>query len=177
MKNNLYTASVLGVDWPCSQNTYSISSLLPIFVGALGISWVKYYCQYEKETKTLTMTPMEQKPGAKQQVSSFMGHIFLKCICDCISEKSICWLRVKESSPPLLCEAMTSYVLRGLSLHWARYYSVEWKISVNDSRPSESACTLLDHYYKSLSHCTKKICKKIWINWRRVLLAFKRALL
>ncbi|XP_054572122.1 oligophrenin-1 [Eptesicus fuscus] len=33
---------------------------------ALGISWVKYYCQYEKETKTLTMTPMEQKPGAKQ---------------------------------------------------------------------------------------------------------------
>lgn len=33
---------------------------------ALGISWVKYYCQYEKETRTLTMTPMEQKPGAKQ---------------------------------------------------------------------------------------------------------------
>ncbi|XP_037677097.1 oligophrenin-1 isoform X4 [Choloepus didactylus] len=33
---------------------------------ALGISWVKYYCQYEKETKTLTMTLMEQKPGAKQ---------------------------------------------------------------------------------------------------------------
>uniref|UniRef100_A0A673V9J1 Oligophrenin 1 n=1 Tax=Suricata suricatta TaxID=37032 RepID=A0A673V9J1_SURSU len=33
---------------------------------ALGISWVKYYCQYAKETKTLTMTPMEQKPGAKQ---------------------------------------------------------------------------------------------------------------
>ncbi|ERE65188.1 oligophrenin-1-like protein [Cricetulus griseus] len=35
-------------------------------VGALGISWVKYYCQYEKETRTLTMTPTEQKPGAKQ---------------------------------------------------------------------------------------------------------------
>ncbi|XP_021105506.1 oligophrenin-1 isoform X1 [Heterocephalus glaber] len=33
---------------------------------ALGISWVKYYCRYEKETKMLTMTPMEQKPGAKQ---------------------------------------------------------------------------------------------------------------
>ncbi|XP_027241518.1 oligophrenin-1 isoform X3 [Cricetulus griseus] len=33
---------------------------------ALGISWVKYYCQYEKETRTLTMTPTEQKPGAKQ---------------------------------------------------------------------------------------------------------------
>uniref|UniRef100_A0A8B9PSM9 Oligophrenin-1 n=1 Tax=Apteryx owenii TaxID=8824 RepID=A0A8B9PSM9_APTOW len=33
---------------------------------ALGISWVKYYCQYEKEAKTLRMTPMDQKPGAKQ---------------------------------------------------------------------------------------------------------------
>lgn len=34
--------------------------------GALGISWVKYYCQYEKEAKTLRMTPIDQKPGAKQ---------------------------------------------------------------------------------------------------------------
>ncbi|NWW76723.1 OPHN1 protein, partial [Climacteris rufus] len=33
---------------------------------ALGISWVKYYCQYEKEAKTLRMTPTDQKPGAKQ---------------------------------------------------------------------------------------------------------------
>ncbi|XP_053129642.1 oligophrenin-1 [Hemicordylus capensis] len=33
---------------------------------ALGISWVKHYCQYEKEAKVLRMTPMEQKPGAKQ---------------------------------------------------------------------------------------------------------------
>uniref|UniRef100_A0A8B9MIQ7 Oligophrenin 1 n=1 Tax=Accipiter nisus TaxID=211598 RepID=A0A8B9MIQ7_9AVES len=33
---------------------------------ALGISWVKYYCQYEKEAKILRMTPMDQKPGAKQ---------------------------------------------------------------------------------------------------------------
>ena len=35
-------------------------------VGALGISWAKYYCRYEKETRMLTMIPMEQKPGAKQ---------------------------------------------------------------------------------------------------------------
>ncbi|XP_060039162.1 oligophrenin-1 isoform X2 [Erinaceus europaeus] len=33
---------------------------------ALGISWVKYYCQYQKETKILIMIPMEQKSGAKQ---------------------------------------------------------------------------------------------------------------
>lgn len=33
---------------------------------------MKYYCQYEKEAKTLRMTPMDQKPGAKQ-VSWFLG--------------------------------------------------------------------------------------------------------
>ncbi|XP_044293784.1 oligophrenin-1 isoform X2 [Varanus komodoensis] len=39
---------------------------------ALGISWVKYYCQYEKEAKMLWMTPVEQKPGAKQGTVHFM---------------------------------------------------------------------------------------------------------
>lgn len=50
---------------------HSTSSPFPVFVGALGISWVKYYCRYEKETRTLTMTPMEQKPGAKQVSSCY----------------------------------------------------------------------------------------------------------
>ena len=178
MKSKLCTGSVLQVNWPCSQNIYSISSLLPVFAGALGISWVKYYCQYEKETKTLTMTPMDQKPGAKQQVSSLMDHIFLKCKCDWITEKNMYWLHVKELNLSLSHEPMSSYIFLGLSLHWPRYYSVEWRISVNEFRTSKSAFTLLDHCYKCLSHCTKKIYKKIWINWRRrVLLAFKKALL
>ncbi|XP_053330164.1 oligophrenin-1 isoform X2 [Spea bombifrons] len=33
---------------------------------ALGITWVKYYCKYEKDRKVLSMTPLEQKPGPKQ---------------------------------------------------------------------------------------------------------------
>ncbi|TRZ05713.1 hypothetical protein HGM15179_021394, partial [Zosterops borbonicus] len=33
---------------------------------ALGISWVKYYCQYKNEAKTLRMTSIDQKPGDKQ---------------------------------------------------------------------------------------------------------------
>lgn len=120
MKNKLSEHNFsLGVDWPCSQNIYFIRSLLPIFVGALGISWVKYYCQYEKETKTLTMMPMEQKPGAKQQVGYFLCQIFWKCFCD--------WVHVRESSSPLSCEAMTSYVLLGLSLHWAVLLRVKKK--------------------------------------------------
>ncbi|XP_075437745.1 oligophrenin-1-like [Ascaphus truei] len=33
---------------------------------ALGITWVKYYCKYKKEGKSLIMTPTEQKTGSRQ---------------------------------------------------------------------------------------------------------------
>ncbi|XP_053555001.1 oligophrenin-1 [Bombina bombina] len=33
---------------------------------ALGITWVKYYCRYDKEGRTLNMLSLEQKPGSKQ---------------------------------------------------------------------------------------------------------------
>ncbi|CAH2315517.1 oligophrenin-1 isoform X1 [Pelobates cultripes] len=33
---------------------------------ALGITWVKYYCRYEKEGRNLSLTPVEQKPGSRQ---------------------------------------------------------------------------------------------------------------
>ncbi|XP_066437078.1 oligophrenin-1 isoform X2 [Eleutherodactylus coqui] len=33
---------------------------------ALGLTWVKYYCKYEKEGKILSMTQVEQKPGSRQ---------------------------------------------------------------------------------------------------------------
>lgn len=55
-----------------SYGAVSDTSFPCVSTGALGISWVKYYCQYEKEAKTLRMTPMDQKPGAKQ-VSWFLG--------------------------------------------------------------------------------------------------------
>lgn len=58
-----------------SDSSTAADSCFPrVSAGALGISWVKYYCQYEKEAKTLRMTPMDQKPGAKQ-VSEFPGGI------------------------------------------------------------------------------------------------------
>lgn len=34
--------------------------------GALGVSWVKYYCRYHKEGRVLVMVPCEQKPATKQ---------------------------------------------------------------------------------------------------------------
>ncbi|XP_044161745.1 oligophrenin-1 isoform X2 [Bufo gargarizans] len=33
---------------------------------ALGLTWVKYYCRYEKEGKLLSMMAVEQKPGSRQ---------------------------------------------------------------------------------------------------------------
>ncbi|XP_063793146.1 oligophrenin-1 isoform X2 [Pseudophryne corroboree] len=33
---------------------------------ALGLTWVKYYCRYEKEGKSLIMISLEQKPGSRQ---------------------------------------------------------------------------------------------------------------
>ncbi|XP_068103767.1 oligophrenin-1 isoform X2 [Hyperolius riggenbachi] len=33
---------------------------------ALGLSWVKYYCKYEKDGKSLSMCPVEQRPGSRQ---------------------------------------------------------------------------------------------------------------
>ncbi|MGH0187925.1 UNVERIFIED_CONTAM: hypothetical protein FKN15_027247 [Acipenser sinensis] len=38
---------------------------------ALGVTWVKNYCKYQKESKILTMNPVEQKPGAKQGTTEF----------------------------------------------------------------------------------------------------------
>lgn len=44
----------------------TLSSSRSLFAGALGVTWVKYYCKYFKDNKTLVMVPMEQKTGTKQ---------------------------------------------------------------------------------------------------------------
>ncbi|KAM4020307.1 oligophrenin-1 isoform 1-T1 [Anomaloglossus baeobatrachus] len=40
--------------------------VLSLCTGALGLTWVKYYCRYEKEGKLLSMMSVEQKPGSRQ---------------------------------------------------------------------------------------------------------------
>uniref|UniRef100_A0AAY5L190 Oligophrenin 1 n=1 Tax=Esox lucius TaxID=8010 RepID=A0AAY5L190_ESOLU len=47
---------------------------------ALGVSWVKYYCKYHKDSKLLVMVPSEPKPATKQ-----VGHLKLK---SCIRRKT-----------------------------------------------------------------------------------------
>uniref|UniRef100_A0A8C7E4E4 Oligophrenin-1 n=1 Tax=Naja naja TaxID=35670 RepID=A0A8C7E4E4_NAJNA len=73
---------------------------------ALGISWVKYYCQYEKETKMLRMTPMEQKPGTKQGTTV---HLILKsCVrrkTDSIDKRFCFDIETVERTGPITLQA------------------------------------------------------------------------
>lgn len=50
----------------------------PALSGALGVSWVKYYCKYHKDSKLFVMVPAEPKPATKQ-VGHKIGHrIFIR---------------------------------------------------------------------------------------------------
>lgn len=52
--------------------------------GALGVSWVKYYCRYHKEGRQLFMVPCEQKNTTKQVKKSATAaansNIYLICL-------------------------------------------------------------------------------------------------
>lgn len=50
-----------------SAEAHPVSVSSPfVHSGALGASWVKYYCKYSKENKQLIMVPCEQRPSVKQ---------------------------------------------------------------------------------------------------------------
>ncbi|XP_062997923.1 oligophrenin-1 isoform X2 [Elgaria multicarinata webbii] len=72
---------------------------------ALGISWVKYYCQYEKEAKMLWMTPMEQKPGAKQGTLHFMLKSCVRRKTDSIDKRFCFDVETVERPGPITLQA------------------------------------------------------------------------
>jgi len=45
---------------------YSVVLFVFFSQGALGVTWLKYYCKYFKDNKLFIMVPMEQKTGTKQ---------------------------------------------------------------------------------------------------------------
>lgn len=49
--------------WNIPPPTWQVVSMP---TGALGVSWVKYYCRYHKEGRQLFMVPCEQKNTTKQ---------------------------------------------------------------------------------------------------------------
>lgn len=174
LNSKLCTASILGVGGHEAKTEFA-SSPVSVFIGALGISWVKYYCQYEKETKTLTMTPMEQKPGAKQ-VSCFVCHIFSHVSVTASQQRVDADLVLEKKSVTAMCSLSLPvspwrrFALRQILLS-------EGKRSVKYVNPSERACTLSEyllHDYKCLSRCAKKICKNMGELGEESITCFKK---
>ncbi|XP_074863885.1 oligophrenin-1 isoform X2 [Carettochelys insculpta] len=74
---------------------------------ALGISWVKYYCQYEKESKMLRMTPMEQKPGAKQGTSGLTLKYCVRRKTDSIDKRFCFDIETNERAGTITLQALS----------------------------------------------------------------------
>uniref|UniRef100_A0A8C9EPL5 Oligophrenin 1 n=1 Tax=Pavo cristatus TaxID=9049 RepID=A0A8C9EPL5_PAVCR len=74
---------------------------------ALGISWVKYYCQYEKEAKTLRMTPMDQKPGAKQGTLDLTLKSCVRRKTDSIDKRFCFDIETNERSGTITLQALS----------------------------------------------------------------------
>ncbi|OWK60516.1 Oligophrenin-1 [Lonchura striata] len=74
---------------------------------ALGISWVKYYCQYEKEAKTLRMTPTDQKPGAKQGTLDLTLKSCVRRKTDSIDKRFCFDIETNERSGTITLQALS----------------------------------------------------------------------
>ncbi|KAM9127737.1 oligophrenin-1 isoform 1-T1 [Pangshura tecta] len=74
---------------------------------ALGISWVKYYCQYEKESKMLRMTPVEQKSGAKQGTSDLTLKSCVRRKTDSIDKRFCFDIETNERAGTITLQALS----------------------------------------------------------------------
>ncbi|XP_069468619.1 oligophrenin-1 [Ambystoma mexicanum] len=74
---------------------------------ALGMSWMKYYCRYQKEARTLTMTPLEPKPGAKQGTSDFTLKSCIRRKSDSIDKRFCFDIEVNEKHGTLTLQALS----------------------------------------------------------------------
>ncbi|XP_069066265.1 oligophrenin-1 [Pleurodeles waltl] len=74
---------------------------------ALGMSWVKHYCKYEKESRVLKMIPLEQKPGAKQTTSDFTLKSCIRRKTDSIDKRFCFDIEVNERHGALTLQALS----------------------------------------------------------------------
>lgn len=61
------------LNYPSYKFGQGVLCFVSIPTGALGVTWVKYYCKYHTEGRLLVMVPCEQKPTTKQ-VSLYSIH-------------------------------------------------------------------------------------------------------
>uniref|UniRef100_A0A671LIV3 Oligophrenin-1-like n=1 Tax=Sinocyclocheilus anshuiensis TaxID=1608454 RepID=A0A671LIV3_9TELE len=72
---------------------------------ALGVTWVKYYCKYFKDSKLFIMVPMEQKTGTKQTTSQLTLKSCVRRKTDS-TDKRFC-LDIETNESPVLLQAIS----------------------------------------------------------------------
>ncbi|XP_043095606.1 oligophrenin-1 isoform X3 [Puntigrus tetrazona] len=74
---------------------------------ALGVSWVKYYCKYFKDSKLFIMVPVEQKTGTKQTTSQLTLKSCVRRKTDS-TDKRFCFdIETNERCSPVLLQAIS----------------------------------------------------------------------
>ncbi|KAM8954421.1 oligophrenin-1 isoform 2-T2 [Pelodytes ibericus] len=74
---------------------------------ALGITWVKYYCKYEKDGKSLCMTPVEQKPGSRQGTQDLTLKSCIRRKSDSIDKRFCFDVETNERQGTLTLQALS----------------------------------------------------------------------
>uniref|UniRef100_A0A4W3JTJ9 Oligophrenin 1 n=1 Tax=Callorhinchus milii TaxID=7868 RepID=A0A4W3JTJ9_CALMI len=95
---------------------------------ALGFSWVKYYCTYVKETKSLTMISCDQKPGSKQE---FKLKLCVRRKSDSIDKRFCFDVETMERQGPVTLQALSEANRR------------LWIEAMDGKEPCSSACVCL----------------------------------
>uniref|UniRef100_A0A673MIW0 Oligophrenin 1 n=1 Tax=Sinocyclocheilus rhinocerous TaxID=307959 RepID=A0A673MIW0_9TELE len=72
---------------------------------ALGVTWVKYYCKYFKDSKLFIMVPMEQKTGTKQTTSQLTLKSCVRRKTDS-TDKRFCF-DIETNESPVLLQAIS----------------------------------------------------------------------
>ncbi|XP_073695768.1 oligophrenin-1 [Garra rufa] len=74
---------------------------------ALGVTWVKYYCKYFKDSKLFIMVPIEQKTGTKQTTAQLTLKSCVRRKTD-TTDKRFCFdIETNERCSPVLAQAIS----------------------------------------------------------------------
>uniref|UniRef100_A0A8C2HDI2 Oligophrenin 1 n=1 Tax=Cyprinus carpio TaxID=7962 RepID=A0A8C2HDI2_CYPCA len=74
---------------------------------ALGVTWLKYYCKYFKDSKLFIMVPMEQKTGTKQTTSQLTLKSCVRRKTES-TDKRFCFdIETNERCSPVLLQAIS----------------------------------------------------------------------
>ncbi|XP_062341703.1 oligophrenin-1 isoform X1 [Osmerus eperlanus] len=74
---------------------------------ALGVSWVKYYCRYHKDSKLFVMVPCEQKPATKQGPTELKLKSCIRRKTESIDKRFCFEVETVERNTPVILQALS----------------------------------------------------------------------